>query len=246
MQPQLINLHACRVPSHWILPALHACKVRTAVVPCARRPSWSLALVVLVISLGLGLLVAGETEFNLAGFVIVMVASALSGLRWTITQVLLQGSEAHGTGARAAGAAASPPSCHARDSLHRAQTPTLITRRFTLYAPIRLSSLDAATHDKEPEELLSSGSLSPAQVLSAPPCCCCAGSSGGPVEVLLALMPGAHAHLIHVMRNTCSHSLLKRGAPFCMCNKSCLRMHAPECGHMLACGGSSRRLLLPQ
>ena len=65
------------------------------------RPSWSLAAVVLVISLGLGLLVAGETEFNLAGFVIVMVASALSGLRWTITQVLLQGSEAHGTGADA-------------------------------------------------------------------------------------------------------------------------------------------------
>jgi hypothetical protein len=64
------------------------------------RPSWSLALVVLVISLGLALLVAGETEFNLAGFVIVMVASALSGLRWTITQVLLQGSEAHGTGAQ--------------------------------------------------------------------------------------------------------------------------------------------------
>ena len=54
---------------------------------------------VLVISAGLGLLVAGETEFNLAGFVIVMVASALSGLRWTITQVLLQGSQAHGTGA---------------------------------------------------------------------------------------------------------------------------------------------------
>lgn len=67
---------------------------------CLIRPSWSLAGVVLVISLGLGLLVAGETEFNLAGFVIVMVASALSGLRWTITQVLLQGSEAHGTGAR--------------------------------------------------------------------------------------------------------------------------------------------------
>ena len=59
------------------------------------RPSWSLAVVVLVISMGLGLLVAGETEFNLAGFVIVMVASALSGLRWTITQVLLQGDAKH-------------------------------------------------------------------------------------------------------------------------------------------------------
>lgn len=56
-------------------------------------------MVVVIISAGLGLLVAGETEFNLAGFVIVMVASALSGLRWTITQVLLQGTDAHGTGA---------------------------------------------------------------------------------------------------------------------------------------------------
>ncbi|KAK9915304.1 hypothetical protein WJX75_007302 [Coccomyxa subellipsoidea] len=63
------------------------------------RPSWNLALVVVIISFGLGLLVAGETDFNLAGFVIVMVASALSGLRWTITQVLLQGNDAHGTGA---------------------------------------------------------------------------------------------------------------------------------------------------
>jgi hypothetical protein len=63
-----------------------------------RRPSWNLAAVVLIISMGLGLLVAGETEFNLAGFLIVMVASALSGLRWTITQVLLQGNNAHGTG----------------------------------------------------------------------------------------------------------------------------------------------------
>jgi solute carrier family 35 protein C2 len=62
------------------------------------RPSWNLALVVVIISFGLGLLVAGETDFNLAGFVIVMVASALSGLRWTITQVLLQGNDAHGTG----------------------------------------------------------------------------------------------------------------------------------------------------
>lgn len=53
---------------------------------------------VVIISFGLGLLVAGETDFNLAGFVIVMVASALSGLRWTITQVLLQGNDAHGTG----------------------------------------------------------------------------------------------------------------------------------------------------
>jgi len=44
-----------------------------------------------VISLGLFLLVAGETQFHLVGFIMVMSASALAGLRWTITQVLLQG-----------------------------------------------------------------------------------------------------------------------------------------------------------
>lgn len=43
-------------------------------------------------------MVKGETQFNALGFMIVMTASMLSGLRWTITQVLLQGSggDAHG------------------------------------------------------------------------------------------------------------------------------------------------------
>lgn len=65
----------------------------------AGRPSWHLATVVGVISLGLVLLVKGETSFNLLGFVLVMTASMLSGLRWTITQVLLQGTGADGHGA---------------------------------------------------------------------------------------------------------------------------------------------------
>ena len=43
------------------------------------------------------MLVAGETQFNLIGFILVMTASMLSGLRWTITQVLLQGTDSHGT-----------------------------------------------------------------------------------------------------------------------------------------------------
>lgn len=50
----------------------------------------------MVISVGLLLLVAGEVEFDLVGFILVMTASALAGLRWTITQVLLQGSSTHG------------------------------------------------------------------------------------------------------------------------------------------------------
>jgi len=66
-------------------------------MPC--RPSWSLAGIVGIISCGLLLLVYGESHFNLLGFVVVMTASMLSGLRWTITQVLLQGtpgSSGHG------------------------------------------------------------------------------------------------------------------------------------------------------
>eukprot|EP00891_Asterochloris_glomerata_P003104 jgi/Astpho2/3104/Aster-03393 len=55
------------------------------------KPSWHLAGVVAIISCGLVLLVYGETAFDLTGFVLVMSASMLSGLRWTITQVLLQG-----------------------------------------------------------------------------------------------------------------------------------------------------------
>ena len=46
---------------------------------------------VAIISCGLVLLVYGETAFDLTGFALVMSASMLSGLRWTITQVLLQG-----------------------------------------------------------------------------------------------------------------------------------------------------------
>lgn len=60
------------------------------------RPSWSLAGVVSVICSGLVLLVAGETEFNMVGFLAVMTASMLAGFRWTVTQVLLQGDNHHG------------------------------------------------------------------------------------------------------------------------------------------------------
>ena len=67
------------------------------------RPSWSLAGVVAVISSGLMLLVYGEAHFDSIGFALVMTASALSGLRWTITQVLLQGGGGGGGGGKAKG-----------------------------------------------------------------------------------------------------------------------------------------------
>jgi len=62
-----------------------------AIIWGIEKPSWSLAAVVSVISCGLLLLVAGETQFDLLGFILVMCAAALAGLRWTITQILLQG-----------------------------------------------------------------------------------------------------------------------------------------------------------
>lgn len=51
---------------------------------------------VCTITAGLLLLVAGETRFDMLGFLLVMSAAALAGLRWTITQVLLQGNKKHG------------------------------------------------------------------------------------------------------------------------------------------------------
>lgn len=64
---------------------------------CEHRPSWSLAGVMAIISCGLLLLVYGETDFNIVGFALVMIAACLSGLRWTLTQILLQDQTSHGT-----------------------------------------------------------------------------------------------------------------------------------------------------
>jgi hypothetical protein len=58
--------------------------------------------VVSVISAGLLLLVYGETRFHLVGFLLVMAAAMLAGLRWTITQVLLQGTPESGGAAHGA------------------------------------------------------------------------------------------------------------------------------------------------
>ena len=49
---------------------------------------------VAVIVSGLLLLVRGEADFDGTGFVLVMSASCMSGLRFTLTQVLLHGNRA--------------------------------------------------------------------------------------------------------------------------------------------------------
>lgn len=46
--------------------------------------------VILLISMGVLLMVATETHFVLGGFILVLSASALGGLRWSLTQLLMR------------------------------------------------------------------------------------------------------------------------------------------------------------
>ena len=51
---------------------------------------WSLISVVLVIALGEFLTVMGEVKFDVRGFTLCLIASVLSGARWTLVQLKLQ------------------------------------------------------------------------------------------------------------------------------------------------------------
>ncbi|KAJ3683637.1 hypothetical protein LUZ60_013864 [Juncus effusus] len=53
-------------------------------------PSIKLVGIILIISFGVLLTVAKETEFEFWGFVFVMLAAVMSGFRWSMTQILLQ------------------------------------------------------------------------------------------------------------------------------------------------------------
>ncbi|KAJ6925124.1 sugar phosphate/phosphate translocator [Populus alba x Populus x berolinensis] len=53
-------------------------------------PSAKLFGIIMVISVGILLTVAKETEFEFWGFVFVMLAAVMSGFRWCMTQILLQ------------------------------------------------------------------------------------------------------------------------------------------------------------
>ncbi|KAF9088528.1 Triose-phosphate Transporter [Mortierella sp. GBA35] len=54
------------------------------------KPRLSLILIIGVIVIGVVLTVAGETQFDMTGFVLVLLAAVMSGLRWSLTQMLLQ------------------------------------------------------------------------------------------------------------------------------------------------------------
>lgn len=53
------------------------------------KPSWRLGAIILLMSAGVVMMVAGEMAFNALGFILVMTASFCSGFRWSLTQILL-------------------------------------------------------------------------------------------------------------------------------------------------------------
>ncbi|KAK6157528.1 hypothetical protein DH2020_011776 [Rehmannia glutinosa] len=68
-------------------------KDRLDLICCRKKlesPSVKLLGIILVISIGILLTVAKETEFEFWGFVFVTLAAVMSGFRWTMTQILLQ------------------------------------------------------------------------------------------------------------------------------------------------------------
>ncbi|KAJ1540278.1 Triose-phosphate Transporter [Cladochytrium tenue] len=53
------------------------------------RIRWKLVLIIFVICFGVAFSIVGEPKFHLYGFALVLVASMCSGLRWSLTQILL-------------------------------------------------------------------------------------------------------------------------------------------------------------
>ncbi|KAI8079837.1 triose-phosphate transporter family-domain-containing protein [Halteromyces radiatus] len=54
------------------------------------KPRVTLIAIIMVIVFGVFLTVEGETKFDMVGFILVLVAAVVSGLRWNLTQLLLQ------------------------------------------------------------------------------------------------------------------------------------------------------------
>jgi solute carrier family 35 protein C2 len=57
------------------------------------KMSWSLISTVLIISVGECITVMGEVQFDLIGFLLVLAAAVLSGMRWTLVQLQLESLE---------------------------------------------------------------------------------------------------------------------------------------------------------
>lgn len=53
--------------------------------------SWRLGGIIAILTIGVAMMVQGETNFHLAGFILVLSAACSSGLRWAVTKILLSG-----------------------------------------------------------------------------------------------------------------------------------------------------------
>jgi solute carrier family 35 protein C2 len=53
------------------------------------QPTWKLVAIIATMTLGVVMMVAGEVEFKLGGFFLVISAAFFSGFRWGLTQILL-------------------------------------------------------------------------------------------------------------------------------------------------------------
>ncbi|CRK27322.1 hypothetical protein BN1723_003492, partial [Verticillium longisporum] len=53
------------------------------------KPTWRLVAIIATMTAGVVLMVSGEVEFKLGGFVLVISAAFFSGFRWALTQILL-------------------------------------------------------------------------------------------------------------------------------------------------------------
>lgn len=60
------------------------------------KPTWRLLGIISVMTVGVVMMVAGEVHFSAIGFILVITAAALSGLRWSLMQVLLMRNPATG------------------------------------------------------------------------------------------------------------------------------------------------------
>ena len=53
------------------------------------KPTWKLVAIIATMTVGVIMMVAGEVEFKLGGFILVISAAFFSGFRWGLTQILL-------------------------------------------------------------------------------------------------------------------------------------------------------------
>ncbi|KAF2877794.1 triose-phosphate transporter family-domain-containing protein [Massariosphaeria phaeospora] len=53
------------------------------------QPSWRLVFIILIMTVGVVMMVAGEAQFHPLGFILVMTSACSSGFRWALTQILL-------------------------------------------------------------------------------------------------------------------------------------------------------------